>query len=329
MRPGRALARALVLCAAALASGALAAPDLQGCWRLQHLQQRMTDGRVADTNMDCVREYDGSVMRSACLMPDGKLREARYAYRLDGPGRYLATQLNPDPAFPAAAQERAYTYVLDERWLTMEAIPIVPVAGQRAVAEKIVSLTMRVPPGPGGKLACHPRGPSGWTGGRPGSSLVLEPPAGYRPVSKPVGNRHLASALGRNLLVGQFVLLDPKDVDGPAEGSRGVHVMVFDDVGVGPHPMKPAGFPAYKAARKAEHGTAPSCDRDGVLCFGEAPKAAASANLPDATVFVAYVNVAGRVAVVSAVAFGPARAADGRAREALDLFVARLQAANR
>ena len=236
---------ALTLCLsiglAALPLGAAADPALQGCWRAQHSDYHLLDGKLRRVNSDCVQEIDARTVRGECRTSNGPYNSVS-SYEIAGPGRFLSTAVSPPPATPELAAPREVKYAVDGQWLTLTVRP--PRAPQASAPppERIESLLVRVPAGGG----CAPLGPSPVRASPgPVSSLVLGVPAGFTPVLEdPYKTPALAALINTNFLIGHFV---PGGAQ-PAPGLRAV--LVIEDSRQGARPVKEDDFARFKEQLK-------------------------------------------------------------------------------
>jgi hypothetical protein len=261
-------------------------PALLGCWRGQHMQVWLADGKHRDQNGDCVVEYDGERARSRCHSPTAD-SDRLYAYESRGPGVLRLTAVDATTRKPTATWTDI-SYRIDGQWLITTQRYAKPPAGAKEQPDHIVNLSVRVDTAREG--ACKPRGETGLRVGRLSvSSLALKLPAGWEPILvDPAADKKLGLAVNNNFFIGAFV---PSGTD-KAGTPPPRWVLVLDDFRYGPAPIREKEFVEVKKRFDREKGTARlTCDLPDRVC-------AILHISQGAMVYTELVNLQGRVATI-------------------------------
>lgn len=173
-----------VATALSLLSGAAYGADtdlLLGCWRMQHIEQLMSDQKIIHLNSDCVSDFSETQYRTECKFQNTHY-SSTYTYRITSPGKMLITMISSSARQSLPAAPREIGYSIDGDSLTITATP--PHIGNttESVIEKINSVFSRVTPADksSAPTACSPKGPSVLRNSHsPVSSLNLNGPGRY------------------------------------------------------------------------------------------------------------------------------------------------------
>nr|WP_315473997.1 hypothetical protein [uncultured Rhodoferax sp.] len=289
--------------------------NLEGCWRSQHVEITRSDQRVVHMNGDCVIQYTATQARSVCETSAGR-KELLSAYEINEPGQLRVTVLDQATGQPKVAPT-TLRYRIEDEWLLLDRNQF-PLSADSKSPIRLRSVSIRIPLIENGR--CEPHGETGMRVGRtPRSSLSISAPSGWRPLLiDPSTDQRLGPAVNSNLFIGAFSPIDAAD-----EGSETKQlILILDSTRPGPLPVRGEQFELVKRQFSRElKNNQITCDQSDRTC--------ASLLQPNGShAYTEFVNLKGRVAIVSGVFAQDVPNAVILLKRAVQDFVAKLRDEN-
>jgi hypothetical protein len=271
-------------------------PGLFGCWRAQQSERRYADGKVTESNQDCVTLINSKTIQSSCYFTKGPYQTVS-TYQQAGVGKLNVKSVGSTDGPVESSQARPLGYqIVDKNWLVTSVEP--PANGATAPLA-INGVLYRVKEKESNER-CAPYGRTDpWQRGV--SSLQLSAPPRFVPLElDPVADPSLQQGIGNELVIGFFRRSDQPPGHGPLTTTMADTVKVTEQLNFGAKPVAAADFELIKQRARAQ--LTPQeiwCDTPERLCV---ELRVANPDDPDKEqlIAIAFVFQRGRIAVITA-----------------------------